>query len=101
MAEAPVGDGRGAWRSEARRRLRTRSAGKPACDWDDAPAREALVDALAGDAYAVLILLEGGRITAEVKDGGDPARHGRWTGPFELTGRRAISGLPVVSRPIG
>lgn len=35
------------------------SAGKPTCDWDDAPAREALVDALARDAYAVLIHLEG------------------------------------------
>jgi hypothetical protein len=44
------------------------SAGKPVCDWDDAPAREALVDALARDAYAVLIHLEGRPITAEMKD---------------------------------
>jgi hypothetical protein len=44
------------------------SAGKPACDWDDAPAREALVDALARDAYAVLIHLEGRPILAEMKD---------------------------------
>lgn len=44
------------------------SAGKPVCDWDDAPAREALVDALARDAYAVLILLEGRPIPAEVKE---------------------------------
>jgi hypothetical protein len=35
------------------------SAGKPACDWDDKAAREALVDALAQDAYAVLALLDG------------------------------------------
>jgi len=35
------------------------SAGKPACDWDDKTAREALVDALAQDAYAVLALLDG------------------------------------------
>jgi hypothetical protein len=35
------------------------SAGKPACDWDDKVAREALVDALARDAYAVLALLDG------------------------------------------
>jgi len=35
------------------------SAGKPACDWDDKAAREALVDALARDAYAVLTLLDG------------------------------------------
>ncbi len=44
------------------------SAGKPVCDWDDAPAREALVDALARDAYAVLIHLEGAPIPAELKD---------------------------------
>ncbi len=44
------------------------SAGKPVCDWDDAPAREALVEALARDAYAVLIHLEGRPITAEVRD---------------------------------
>src|SRR5512132_1810006 len=44
------------------------SAGKPVCDWDDAPAREALVEALARDAYAVLIHLEGSPIPAEMKD---------------------------------
>jgi hypothetical protein len=33
--------------------------GKPACDWDDAPAREALVDALARDGYALLSLFDG------------------------------------------
>lgn len=44
------------------------SAGKPVCDWDDAPARDALVEALARDAYAVLIHLEGGPIAAEMKD---------------------------------
>jgi hypothetical protein len=33
------------------------AAGKPACDWDDAPAREALLDALARDAYALLAAL--------------------------------------------
>lgn len=35
------------------------SAGKPACDWDDAAAREALVDALARDGYGLLALLDG------------------------------------------
>jgi hypothetical protein len=35
------------------------SAGKPPCDWDDKAAREALIDALAQDAYAVLALLDG------------------------------------------
>lgn len=44
------------------------SAGKPVCDWNDAPAREALVDALARDAYAVLIHLEGRSISAQVTE---------------------------------
>ncbi|MEO6774220.1 MAG: IS1182 family transposase [Kofleriaceae bacterium] len=34
------------------------AAGKPSCDWDDAEAREALVDALARDAYAILATLD-------------------------------------------
>lgn len=33
--------------------------GKPPCDWDDAAAREALVDALAHDAHALLAVLDG------------------------------------------
>jgi len=32
--------------------------GKPACDWDDGAAREALIDALAKDGYAALLLLD-------------------------------------------
>jgi len=40
--------------------------GKPTCDWDDAPAREALIDALARDAYAVLAALDGRSLSAEV-----------------------------------
>jgi hypothetical protein len=35
------------------------SAGKPVCDWDDCDAREALVDALARDGYALLAVLDG------------------------------------------
>jgi len=35
------------------------SAGKPVCDYDDRAAREALVDALAKDAQALLLVLEG------------------------------------------
>ncbi len=35
------------------------AAGKPACDYDDAAAREALVDALAKDAHALLGVLDG------------------------------------------
>ena len=34
------------------------TAGKPACDWDDAEAREALIDALVRDGLAALRLLE-------------------------------------------
>jgi len=42
--------------------------GKPACDWDDEPAREALIDALARDAYAVLALLDGRELSEVVKE---------------------------------
>lgn len=35
------------------------SAGKPVCDYDDRAAREALVDALAKDAQALLVVLDG------------------------------------------
>jgi hypothetical protein len=40
--------------------------GKPVCDWDDEVAREALVDALARDAFAVLLVLDKRELTAEV-----------------------------------
>jgi hypothetical protein len=40
--------------------------GKPACDWDDEEAREALVDALARDAYAILGALDGRMLSPEV-----------------------------------
>lgn len=43
------------------------SAGKPVCDWDDEASREALVDALARDAYAVLAELDGRELLREVK----------------------------------
>ena len=42
------------------------AAGKPVCEWDDAAAREALVDALARDAYAVLACLDGRELASEV-----------------------------------
>jgi Transposase DDE domain/Transposase domain (DUF772) len=44
------------------------SAGKPACDWEDKAAREALVDALARDAYAVLAHLDGRQLDEGVKE---------------------------------
>lgn len=42
------------------------AAGKPSCDWDDVQAREALVDALARDAYAVVALLDGRTLVPEI-----------------------------------
>jgi hypothetical protein len=43
-----------------------RSAGKAVCDWDDPQAREALIDALASDALALLVALEGVNLEPEV-----------------------------------
>ena len=42
------------------------AAGKPVCDYDDAAARAALVDALARDATALLAALHGRELAAEV-----------------------------------
>ncbi len=47
------------------------SRSKPACDWDDAAAREALVATIAGDAVAVLEALEGRALSVEVAQGGE------------------------------
>lgn len=44
--------------------------GKPSCDWDDAPAREALIDALARDAFALLTALHGHKLSPEVSQAG-------------------------------
>lgn len=43
------------------------SAGKPGCDYDDPAAREALVDALAKDARALLAVLDGGELEPGVE----------------------------------
>ncbi|MGO9790984.1 MAG: transposase [Solirubrobacteraceae bacterium] len=45
-----------------------RSAGKPACDYDDRDAREALIDALAKDARALLAALDGRELEDEVAE---------------------------------
>lgn len=42
--------------------------GKPVCDWDDADAREQLVDALARDGYAVLALFDGEELPAKLDE---------------------------------
>jgi hypothetical protein len=47
------------------------SAGKPACDWEDQAAREALIDALARDAHAALAVLHDRELTAPVKAAAD------------------------------
>src|SRR3954453_8091468 len=44
-----------------------RAAGKPVCDYEDAAARAALVDALAKDARAALIALDGRELPAAVR----------------------------------
>jgi hypothetical protein len=44
------------------------SAGKPMCDWDDRAAREALVDELARDAYALLAQLDGHVLATPVRE---------------------------------
>lgn len=65
------------------------AAGKPSCDWEDAAAREALVDALARDAHAVLRRLDGYKghisidpdseiiVATEVTSGTDELEEGR------------------------
>ena len=47
-----------------------RVAGKPVCDYEDKAAREALVDALARDAMAVLAVLEGRELDEAVREAG-------------------------------
>jgi transposase len=41
------------------------TAGKPVCDWDDKEARELLIDELARDGQAVLLALDGRRLSPE------------------------------------
>ena len=41
-------------------------AGKPVCEWEDRAAREALIDALANDALAMLMAIEGVNLEPEV-----------------------------------
>src|SRR5487761_1371053 len=56
---ADAGDLKPELRAVLRRDDDYASAGKPVCDYDDRAAREALVDALAKDAQALLVALEG------------------------------------------
>ena len=59
LLKAADGELAGALRAVLRRDDDYRAAGKPVCDYGDAAAREALVDALAKDAHALLAVLEG------------------------------------------
>lgn len=43
------------------------TAGKPACDWDDAEARSLLVDALARDGYAIISFFDNEILDTELK----------------------------------
>lgn len=43
------------------------NSGKPSCAWDDAKAREELVDALTRDANAILVALNGDALSPDVK----------------------------------
>jgi hypothetical protein len=47
------------------------SVGKPPCDWDDAAAREALVDALVRDCHAALGVLHGQKLPGPVGEAAD------------------------------
>ena len=73
------------------------AAGKPVCDWEDKAAREALVDALARDAYAVLALLDGRTLQPGGDGGGRAGRHGGRAGPRE-DGGRAVPDRPEARR---
>ncbi len=53
-------------RAVLKRNDRYETPGKPACDWDDAEAREALIDALARDGYAILALFDGDKLSGEL-----------------------------------
>jgi hypothetical protein len=54
-------------RAVLRRDDEYRQSGKPKCDWDDPHAREAIVDALARDAHALLARLDGLALGTDVK----------------------------------
>jgi hypothetical protein len=55
-------------RTALRRADDYKEAGKPVCDWEDAKAREALVDALARDGFAVLSTVEGRELATPVQE---------------------------------
>jgi hypothetical protein len=85
------------------------AAGKPACDWDDKDAREALVDALARDAYAVLGVLDDRSLEDDVKEAAalvatvvgqdlEPAEDGRFRIARRVAPDRVISTVDPEAR---
>jgi hypothetical protein len=48
-----------------------RTAGKPVCDYEDRQAREEMIDALAKDAHALLLALDGRTLSDEVRKAGE------------------------------
>jgi hypothetical protein len=64
--------------------------GKPSCDWEDVQAREALVDALARDAYAILAALDGRTLTSEVMQAVKLVR--QWSGKIWSNARTGCFG---------
>jgi hypothetical protein len=61
-----AGEREQALRSLLRRDDDYAAGGKPACDWEDPVAREALIDALASDATALLAALDGETLPTEL-----------------------------------
>ncbi len=57
------------------------SAGKPVCDYEDPRAREALIDALAKDAHAILGALDGRDLAAGAREAAGLFGGGRGAGP--------------------
>jgi len=65
---AVAGDLEGELRAVLRRDDDYASAGKPVCDYDDRVARETLIDALAKDAQALLVVLDGRQLTVALAE---------------------------------
>ncbi len=65
---AAAGEREAVLRPHLRRDDDYRSAGKPACDYDDPVARATLVDALARDGYALLAALDGQRLAGPLAE---------------------------------
>jgi hypothetical protein len=65
-----------------------RRAGKPVCDYDDPHARQELIDALAKDARALLVALDGRELGAEISKG----RRRCWRRSWAKTSTRTRTG---------